>query len=143
MKIVHVIHSYYPKIGGIEAAVQHLAEEQAKLGHNVNVITAKFGANNGPREERINFVKILRLKSIRLFFNDLIIPNEDLTVSAADIIHVHSQNSFFSIIMSETFKKETSAKIVFHFMAVDSYANHPNLFLRAFAPYYARRNTTT
>ena len=67
MKIVHVIHSYYPKIGGIEAAVQHLAEEQAKLGHNVNVITAKFGANNGPREERINFVKILRLKSIRLF----------------------------------------------------------------------------
>ena len=43
--------------------------------------------------------------------------------------------------MSETFKKETSAKIVFHFMAVDSYANHPNLFLRAFAPYYARRNT--
>lgn len=140
MKIVQVIHSYYPKIGGIESAVQHLAEEQAKLGHEVTVVTAIFGENNVPRYEILNGVKIIRLKSIKLFYNDLIIPIEHLPINA-DIIHVHSQNSFFSVYIAEKLKKSTSAKIVFHFMAVDSYNSHPNKFLRLFARYYGRRNT--
>jgi glycosyltransferase involved in cell wall biosynthesis len=40
MRIAHVVHSYFPRIGGIERAVQHLAEEQVKLGHEVTVITS-------------------------------------------------------------------------------------------------------
>ena len=141
MKIVHVVHSYYPKIGGIEAAVQHLAEEQAKLDHQVSVITANYGLSNSPKEETINGVKINRLKSTKLFYNDLVIPREDPPYKDMDIIHVHSQNSLFSVGIAEKLKKTSSAKIVFHFMAVDSYKNYPNRLLRIFASYYGLRNT--
>jgi hypothetical protein len=35
MRIAHVVHSYFPRIGGIERAVQYLVEEQVKLGNDV------------------------------------------------------------------------------------------------------------
>jgi glycosyltransferase involved in cell wall biosynthesis len=140
MKIVQIIHSYYPNVGGIEVAAQHLAEEQVRLGHQISVITASCGVNNSPREEVINGVQILRLKSIKLFYNDLIYPQEAYLPRNVDIFHIHSQTSLFSLHLAEKMKG-SSGKIVFHFMAVDSHKNHPNLLLRTFAPYYSQRNT--
>jgi glycosyltransferase involved in cell wall biosynthesis len=47
--IAHVYHHYYPVIGGLERAVQSLAEELAKLGHEVHVITSRYDAKNRAR----------------------------------------------------------------------------------------------
>ena len=141
MKIVHIIHFYYPKIGGIEKVVQFLAEEQAKLGHDVKVMTSQSGIIGRPKIEIINNVQVIRLKSRRFLFNDLLIPIEEPLIDEADIIHVHSQNSLFSFKVAEKLKKKVDAKVVFYFMAVDAFKDHPNLLLRLLAPYYGRRYT--
>ncbi|MEM2512592.1 MAG: glycosyltransferase, partial [Ignisphaera sp.] len=60
MRIVHVVHSYFPRVGGIERAVQYLAEEQVKLGHEVTVITSDVGLDNIAKEEIIGGVKVIR-----------------------------------------------------------------------------------
>jgi glycosyltransferase involved in cell wall biosynthesis len=129
MRIIHVVHSYFPRIGGIERAVQYLAEEQAKLGHEVMVITSNVEVASSPKEETINGV------------NDLTIPNEEPPIEGVDIIHAHSQNSLFSITVSKKLKIKAYGKVVFHLMAIDAFKDHPNIFIRLIAPYYGRRNT--
>jgi len=66
MKIVHTYHSYYPVLGGLEKVVQKLAEEQAKLGHEVHVITSQASARNCLVEEELNNVYVHRVKAWRL-----------------------------------------------------------------------------
>jgi glycosyltransferase involved in cell wall biosynthesis len=141
LKIIHTVHSYFPKIGGIERAVQYLAEEQARLGHDVTVITSNIDVADSPKEETINEVKVVRLKSRRPLYNDLTIPLEEPPIKDVDIIHAHSQNSLFSIIVAERLKAKSDGKVAFHFMAVEAFRDHPNFFIRRLAPYYGRRNT--
>jgi glycosyltransferase involved in cell wall biosynthesis len=141
MRIIHVVHSYFPRIGGIERAVQYLAEEQAKLGHEVMVITSNVEVASSPKEETINGVNVVRLGSRKLLYNDLTIPNEEPPIEGVDIIHAHSQNSLFSITVSKKLKIKAYGKVVFHLMAIDAFKDHPNIFIRLIAPYYGRRNT--
>jgi len=138
MKIVHVVHSYYPRVGGIERAVQHLAEEQVRLGHEVTVVTSNVAVTGSPREEVINGVRVVRLRSSKLIYNDLTMPLESPDIKEADIIHVHSQNSYFSVKVAEKLRGRTRAKVAVHFMAVDAFKGHPNIFVRLLAPYYGR-----
>jgi glycosyltransferase involved in cell wall biosynthesis len=142
MRIAHVVHSYFPRIGGIERAVQYLAEEQVKLGNDVMVVSSNIGVI-GPREEIIGGVNVIRLKSRRLLYNDLILPFEEPYIKDIDIIHAHSQNSLFSITVSKRLKIKAHGKVVFHLMAIDAFKDHPNIFVRLIAPYYGRRNTRT
>jgi glycosyltransferase involved in cell wall biosynthesis len=141
MRIAHVVHSYFPRIGGIERAVQHLAEEQVKLGHEVTVITSNVDVVGSPKEEMVNGVNVVRLRSSKLLYNDLTIPREGPPVKGVDIIHTHSQNSLFSITVAEKLKERVRASVAFHFMAVDAFRDHPNFFVRLFAPYYGKWNT--
>jgi len=141
MHIAHVVHSYFPRIGGIERAVQHLAEEQVKLGHKVTVITSNVDIVGSPKEEMVNGVSVVRLRSSKLLYSDLTIPREGPPVKGVDIIHAHSQNSLFSIIVAEKLKDRVYAKVAFHFMAVDAFRDHPNFFVRLFAHYYGKWNT--
>jgi glycosyltransferase involved in cell wall biosynthesis len=141
MRIIHVVHSYFPRIGGIERAVQYLAEEQAKLGHEVMVITSNVEVASSPKEETINGVNVVRLGSRKLLYNDLTMPNEEPPIEGVDIIHAHSQNSLFSITVSKKLKIKAYGKVVFHLMAIDAFKDHPNIFIRLIAPYYGRRNT--
>ena len=53
MIIVHVVHHYYPFIGGIERAVQKIAELQAELNHEVHIITSRYGAGDRPSKEKL------------------------------------------------------------------------------------------
>jgi len=62
MIIIHIVTQYYPVIGGIERVVQRIAEEQAKLGHEVHVITSRYGAKGRPKEEIINGVYVIELR---------------------------------------------------------------------------------
>lgn len=59
MRIVHIVHSYFPKIGGIERAVQFLAETQARLGNEVAVLTSNADLLDVPKKEVVNGTIIL------------------------------------------------------------------------------------
>lgn len=141
LRIMHVSHNYYPFVGGIERVVQGLAEAQAAYGHEVFVITSKFGSQERPSSEVVNNVHIERISSRRYYFPDLTVPKEMplKLLQTADIIHVHSQNSLFGIrILSESFK--LGVKNACYFMAVNSFRDHPNFLIRLFGSYYGRRN---
>jgi glycosyltransferase involved in cell wall biosynthesis len=121
MKIVHVHHHYYPVVGGLERAVQGLAEELVKLGHEVHVLTSSFGAKGRPEEEVTNGVHVHRVKGLRLGFPYLTYPLHypSKTLKNADLIHGHTQNSLFVIKIVERAKK-LSVKVVLHLMAIDA-----------------------
>jgi len=138
MKIVHVVHHYWPVVGGIENVVRALAEGMTKLGHEVHVVTSTFNAEGRPREEVINEVYVHRVRSLRLSYPDLTYPL-DYPVGVlknADIIHGHSQNSLFTVKIIERAKR-LGVKTVIHFMAVDTFDDHPNLLVRLFGSRYA------
>ena len=139
MKVVHVITHYYPIIGGLERVVQNLAEELAKMGHEVHVITSRFGAESRPREELINNVYVHRVKALRLRFADLTYPLEyaEKVIRDADIVHGHSQNSLFTVKIVEK-AKSLGVKTAMYFMATDALYNHPNPLVRFLGPYYAK-----
>jgi glycosyltransferase involved in cell wall biosynthesis len=139
MKIVHVHHHYYPVIGGIERAIQSLVEELAKMGHEVHVITSRFGAENRPKEEVINGVYVHRVEALRLHFPDLTYPLEyaEKVIRDADIVHGHSQNSLFTVKIIEK-AKSLGIKTAMYFMAVDALHDHPNPLVRFLGSYYAK-----
>ncbi|MEM4469168.1 MAG: glycosyltransferase family 4 protein [Candidatus Nezhaarchaeales archaeon] len=139
MKIVHTYHSYYPVLGGLEKVVQKLAEEQAKLGHEVHVITSQASAKNSPTEEVLNNVYVHRVKAWRLHYPDLTIPrdlNESL-IRGADVVHAHSQNSLFNMIITKR-AKSLGAKVAVHFMAVNAFRDHPSILVRCLGPMYGK-----
>ena len=139
MKIVYVSTHYYPVLGGLERAIQSLAEELARMGHEVHVITSRFGAENRPKEEVINGVYVYRVKALRPRFPDLTYPLEyaEKVIRDADIVHGHSQNSLFTVKVVEKAKK-LGIKTAIYFMAVDSLYDHPNPLVRFIGPYYAK-----
>ncbi len=70
MRIIHVVHAYPPAIGGIETHVRSLAEEQAKLGNQVKVITT--GEPGAPAREKHGKLTIERHFAIRFpFFSSI------------------------------------------------------------------------
>jgi len=142
MKIVHTYHSYYPVLGGLERVVQKLAEEQAKLGHEVHVITSQALAKNCPADEELNNVYVHRVKAWRLYYPDLTIPrglNESL-LRGADVVHAHSQNSLFNMIIVKR-AKSLRAKIAIYFIGVDYLKKHFNPIVRLLGYQYQKAIT--
>ena len=122
--------------------MQGLAEGQAKIGHEVEVLTSNCLKKNQASVEILNAVTIHRINSRRLRYPDLTFPKSiplDL-LKKADIVHVHGHNSIFSqrVLLQA---KKLGIKTACYFMAVDAFKDHPNLVVRSFAPYYGRKNT--
>jgi len=139
MIVVHVHHTFYPVTGGLERAVQRLAEAQAKLGHEVHVVTSAYGARGRLSEERIGDVYIHRVKALMLHYPDLTMPLEvprDILMRAG-IVHIHSQNSYFNVRIAEEARR-IGVPVATHFMAVDALYDHPNPAVRMLGPLYAR-----
>ncbi|WP_338602518.1 glycosyltransferase family 4 protein [Sulfolobus tengchongensis] len=127
-KIVHVTHTFYPVVGGIEKSIYEIAiRQQAK--YDVTVLTSSKVPDDNYK------MKVEKLRSIRLFnMPDLTIPLESSKVlKEADIVHYHSQNSLFSIKLM--MKGEN---VIFTLMAIDSLYNHPNFVIRLFSPLYSK-----
>jgi len=142
MIVVHVNHTFYPVIGGLERAVQRLAEAQARLGHEVHVVTSTYGACGRPREERIGNAYVHRVKALKLGYPDLTVPLEvprDV-LKRADVVHIHSQNSYFNVRIAEEAKK-VGVPVAVHFMAVDALRTHPNFVKRWLGYVYQRLMT--
>ncbi|ACP49283.1 glycosyl transferase group 1 [Sulfolobus islandicus Y.N.15.51] len=125
-KIVHVIHSFYPIIGGIEKSIYEIAIRQ-KEKYDITIITS----SKVPKAEL--GLTVERLKSIR-FFNmpDLTLPiQRSKILSDADIVHYHSQNSLFSVMLLN--KNDNN---VFTLMAINGLRNHPNKIIKLLSPLY-------
>jgi len=121
----------------MERVVENVAEEQAKLNHEVHVITSYNVARNSFAEEKLNKVYVHRVRSLRLGYPDLTCPL-DYPVDVlknADIIHGHSQNSLFTIKVIEKTKK-FGVRTAIHFMAIDALNDHPNSLIRLIGPHY-------
>ena len=138
MRIFHVHQSYHPAVGGMERVIKRVPEEQAKLGHEVHVITSYGTAINRPAEEELNNVYVHRIKALRLHYPDLTIPKDlkESLLKEADVVHVHSQNSLFNMIIAKR-AKSLGVKVAVHFMAVDAFRDHPNTLIRIFGPIYS------
>jgi len=59
MKLLFVVASYYPHIGGVEYVVKSVAERLVKKGHDVTVLCGESGLDS-PGEEWINGVHVFR-----------------------------------------------------------------------------------
>ena len=125
----------------MESAVRGLAENQARLGHEVHVLT-RLQFNRRPRTECISNVYVHRIPSATFRCADLTIP---LAIPSelfknTDVVHVHSQNSLFSLMVLRR-ASVLNVRTVCCFMAVDSFGDYPNPFLRPIATLYGKRNT--
>jgi glycosyltransferase involved in cell wall biosynthesis len=142
MRIVHAFHNYYPVVGGMERVVQGLAEAQAKMGHEVHVVTSNCSNNAKQDFEVLNNVNVHRIPSYRLRLPDLTIPRSiplEL-IKQADILHAHGHNSLFSQkVLLQANKSEVQTAC--YFMAVNAFDDHPNFLVRTFAPYYGKKST--
>jgi len=142
MIIAHVHVTFHPVLGGLERVIQRLAEEQTKLGHEVHVITSMYGVRGRPREELLNNVYVHRIKAWKLGYPDIMIPREYplRVLKQVDLVHLHSQNSFFDVKVAEK-AKHYGAKVAAYFMAVNSLSTHPNLIKRVFGYWYQQMAT--
>ena len=122
--------------------VQKLAEEQAKLGHEVHVITSYSSAKDSPAEEELNNVYVHRVEAWRLYYPDLTIPrglNKSL-LKEADVVHAHSQNSLFNMIIVKK-AKSLGAKVTIYFIGVDYLRKHPSLIIKLLGYQYQKAIT--
>lgn len=97
LRIAQVTPYYYPSVGGVTGVCQYLSEELVKLGHSVDVITARRDHKGrpkltAPKYEIINGVNVFRYHSIinlghMSFFPALI---THLAKNKYDVIHYHS-----------------------------------------------------
>lgn len=82
MKLLIVVHRYFPYAGGSEYACQTIAEGAVKQGHDVTVLTDKGESHNG--------VKVTNMRSVALDETwDLIFVHGSCPTQ--DFIHVHAE----------------------------------------------------
>lgn len=95
MKIIQVVHSFPPEIGGIEAHVFNLSRELARKGHDVTVVTT--WAPGSPGSETVEGIRVLRHWAIKLpwFSSVRHIPFLTLRLALmdADLYHSHGYGS--------------------------------------------------
>lgn len=139
VRIIHAVASFYPVIGGIENVVLNIAKAQARMGHEVRVITSKYGSEGRPACEFLEDIGVIRLKTL-----DVRPPNVSIPLFVprhllrwADVIQGYSQNSFFAYVICKEAKG--SGKLVsFYYLGVDYYKHHPRLWIRLLGYPYQR-----
>jgi rhamnosyl/mannosyltransferase len=114
MKILHIVKSYFPKIGGIETVSRQLAEGAAKRGHEVSVLCC----GNKKDCEGINGVRVYSRKPILNvgsapissgFFFDFINMMKDY-----DVLHFHVPNPIGELAFCLTPKKAQKVLCTYH-----------------------------
>jgi len=102
MRITYSLFRYFPAIGGVEEYVKSLAENAAKAGHNVEVLSSDMLDNSfrnriNFKQDTINNVEIKRFSAIPLKLRDYVVyPGMflDLLKSDPELIHTHSYMYF-------------------------------------------------
>ncbi|MEM1793538.1 MAG: glycosyltransferase family 4 protein [Desulfurococcaceae archaeon] len=142
MRIAHISTLYHPFVGGLEFAVQQVAEKQAKLGHEVLVVTSD--ASGAPRGiETINGVTIVRVKSVKSRYPYFIIPKEfpREVLKGIDVFHGWSHTYYFVYKLSKYGKSVLRKPLALYFVGVDYLRKHFNPVIRLLGYQYQRAIT--
>jgi glycosyltransferase involved in cell wall biosynthesis len=133
MKVVHVSTLYYPFVGGLEIAVQKVAESQAKLGHEVHVLTSDQYTEGWRGAMRLNDVVVHRIASLKLRYPFLTIPFEDVegVLKEADVVHGWGHNYYF-VYKVLARAKDLGKPTATYFIGVDYLKHHYNPLMRSF-----------
>lgn len=118
MKVLIVVHYFYPHIGGMEEVALKQASSLTKGGHEVSVLTCRFNKDS-PLAESFKGFSIQRIKALNFIENifgvtfPLISPSSILkfirNVRNADIIHIHDVfylSSHFTALVAAIMKKK-------------------------------------
>ena len=105
MKIIQVVHRYYPAVGGAENQVKSISEELVRRGHRVSVMTTsslsvldipslfhpfRRKKVNVQKSEEIEGVDVHRYNALFRFYGFLVTtPMRKLLTAKADIIHAY------------------------------------------------------
>ena len=114
MKILHVVKTYFPRIGGIETAARQIAEASAQKGHEVTVLC--FGEKN--ETVQINGVNVVRIHplinvgsasiSLKYFLQYRKLAKD------ADIIHFHVPNPMGELAFCLLDNKKAKTLCMYH-----------------------------
>ncbi len=92
---IHILNTYYPPWrGGAETYTRNLAENLAKLGHEVKVTAAHPPST--PGREVYGRLTVTRLRIVGMFYGVPLTPGliQDLVSTDADILHVNFPNPY-------------------------------------------------
>jgi len=120
--------------GGLELTVKHMAETQARLGHDVVVLTSNTCSFMPSVGESVNGVNVSRIKSLKLIYSDLTFPLERPDLES-DIVHLHSQNSLFCLRVAQYSKKKGTPRL-YQFLGVGYLKDHPKWLIRCLGSKY-------
>jgi len=134
MNIVYISTLFYPhpNVGGIEKAVKEISYKQAKMGHEVHIITSNHYLKNEQNQEAYHSVAIHRVKSLQIYYPQLTIPLEIPLeiISQADIICGWDPTYYFVYKLTKICKK-MNKPIAIYFLGVDSLRGHYNPIIRS------------
>lgn len=142
MRIAHISTLYHPFVGGLEFAVQQVAEEQAKLGHEVLVMTSDAGG--APMGiETMNGVTIVRVKSMKSRYHYFIIPRDfpEAVLKGVDVFHGWSHTYYFVYKLSKHVKDALKKPLALYFIGVDYLKKHFNPIVRLLGYQYQKAIT--
>lgn len=113
MKILFVLESFYPNIGGVETLFKSLADELSRKKHRVMIITTHPG-RNVPAEEEYENVSIRRYRFVnRYFFTLFAFIPVLLNAGKYDLIHTTSYNAGFPAFIGGILNRKKTI-ITFH-----------------------------
>lgn len=120
MRIVHVVQRFDPARGGTETHVRHVAQEQARRGHDVTIATSAHpGAPETETREEDGARYHIRRFEARHFKGDYLLPpwlpmkgmTEFLSNSGADVFHAHGYR-FATLEHAATASRKTGVPFV-------------------------------
>jgi len=93
LRIVHVVASYPPRLGGMEKVVQTLAEAQVNQGLPVSVVTSDQGARN---ENTTDASPVKRIKSFEVAHTPImpLLFFELLKIDKRSVVHLHIAQAY-------------------------------------------------
>ena len=141
LRIVHVSTLFYPFVGGLERAVQRTAEEQAKLGHEVTVVTSDAYAGDRPRIEK-DLITVVRVESWKNPYPYLIVPREKPSdiLKYADVVVGWGHTYYFVYRMVKE-AKHLGKPVSMYFIGVDYLQHHYNQLFRVLGFQYQKMLT--
>jgi glycosyltransferase involved in cell wall biosynthesis len=142
LRIVHVSTLFFPFIGGLEIAVQRVSEEQARLGHEVTVITSDAYAEDRPRVDEKDLITVVRVRSWKNPYPYLIVPREIPrdALKYADIVVGWGHTYYFTYRMVKE-AKNLGKTTGMYFIGVDYLQRHYNPLFRLLGFQYQKTLT--
>ena len=141
MRTVHVSTLFAPFVGGLEIAAQKVAEEMAKLSHEVCVVTSDSYAEDRPRVEK-DLITVVRVKSWKNPYPYLIVPREiprDV-LKYADIV-VGWGHTYYFVYKMIKIAKNVGKPVGLYFIGVDYLRHHYNPLFRLLGFQYQKMLT--